>query len=116
MIRRAEEKVVIEKSDHMGGEGKLIIRNLLNDPSEMYDKGRVFCHTSLEPGSSIGYHTHHDESETYYIYSGIAEYNDNGTLVELRTGDVAFTASGEGHGIKNIGNEPLELIALIIYK
>ena len=30
-------------------------------------------------------------------------------------GDVTFTASGEGHGIKNTGSEKLVLMALIIY-
>jgi mannose-6-phosphate isomerase-like protein (cupin superfamily) len=89
---------------------------LLNDEEEMYRKGRVFEHTTIQPGCSIGYHVHTNESETYYILSGMAEFNDNGMSDTVQTGDVTFTPSGQGHGIKNIGKEPLELVALILYK
>jgi mannose-6-phosphate isomerase-like protein (cupin superfamily) len=81
----------------------------------MHHKGRVFAHTTLQPGCSIGYHIHSGESETYYIYSGIGEFNDNGTLKTVYAGDVTMTPAEHGHGIKNIGDEHLELIALILY-
>ena len=67
------------------------------------------------PGSAIGYHIHNGESETYYILSGTAKYNDNGVIKTVTAGDVTFTGSGEGHGIEAIGNEPVEMIALILY-
>lgn len=58
---------------------------------------------------------HHGESETYYILQGKALLNDNGKEeVILNTGDVSYTASGEGHSIENIGEEPLRFVALII--
>jgi mannose-6-phosphate isomerase-like protein (cupin superfamily) len=115
MIRKSKEKDVLQKENHLGGSGRLTIRNLLNGDGEMYGKGRAFCHTTLEPGSSIGYHMHNGESETYYIVSGSGEYNDNGTIVPVYTGDVAHTPPGEGHGLHNTGTEPLEFIALILY-
>ena len=116
MIRRSDERVVETKRELFEGEGNVTIRSLLNNPEEMYDKGRVFAHSTLQPGCSIGFHIHENESETYYIYSGEAEFNDNGTIKTVSSGDVTFTGAGEGHGIKNIGNEELEFIALIIYK
>lgn len=116
MIRRSEDKKVEVHQNKFGGDGHITVKNLLNTPEEMYKKGRAFAHTTLLPGCSIGYHVHNDESETYYIYSGEAEFNDNGTIKKIGTGDVAFTPSGSGHGIKNIGTEPLEIIALILYK
>ena len=42
--------------------------------------------------------------------------NDNGTITQVEAGDVTFTPSGTGHGITNTGDEPLELIALILYE
>ena len=33
----------------------------------------------------------------------------------VEAGDVTFTPAGCGHGIKCVGGEPLELIALILY-
>ena len=116
MIRRTNEKIVEFKEKPFNGEGGVTVRSLLNNSEEMYGKGRVFAHSTLQPGNSIGYHLHKDESEIYYIYSGMAEFNDNGTSTTVSAGDVTFTGAGEGHGLKNIGADPLEFIALILYK
>ena len=67
------------------------------------------------PGSEIGFHIHNGDSETYYILSGRGRYNDNGTIVEVGAGDVTYCAPGEGHGLACIGEEPVEMIALILY-
>jgi mannose-6-phosphate isomerase-like protein (cupin superfamily) len=116
MIRKKDQRKVEFKEHLFQGQGGATVRSLLNSPEEMYGKGRVFAHTTLQPGCSIGFHLHQDESETYYIYAGKAEFNDNGVLSVVTAGDVTFTGAGEGHGIKNIGSEPLEFIALILYK
>ncbi len=116
MIRKNDEKVVSIKEKLFDGEGQVTMRSLLNGAEEMYGKGRVFGHSTLQPGCSIGYHVHHDESETYYFLSGLGEFNDNGNKVVVQGGDVTCTGAGEGHGIKNIGNEPLEFITLILFK
>lgn len=116
MIRKKEERITEEKHQHLGGKGTLSICHILNGCEELYDKGRVFCHTTLEPGASIGYHEHHGEFEAYYILNGTAKLSDNGTDVILHAGDVAYTPDGEGHGIENIGEDKLDIIALIIYK
>ncbi len=116
MIRRSKERIVEYKEKLFQGNGGVTVRSLLDNPDEMYGKGRVFAHSTLQPGCSIGYHIHSNESETYYIYSGTAEFNDNGSVLTLNAGDIAFTGAGEGHGIKNIGTDPLEFIALILYR
>lgn len=116
MIRKSNERVVEYRERPCQGEGGITVRNLLNGPEEMYDKGRAFAHNTLEPGCSIGYHVHHNEAEAYYIYSGTGEFNDNGKITTVTAGDVTYTGAGEGHGLKNIGDEPLEFIALILYK
>ncbi len=115
MIRRSSEKITETFERKFDGDGAITVRSLLNNPEEMSQKGRVFAHTSLNPGCSIGYHVHNGESETYYIVSGSGEFNDNGAVAPILTGDVTYTPSGEGHGIKNTGSVPLEIIALILY-
>ena len=115
MVRKCNEKVYDRKPAPFNGNGEILVRNLLNGEDEMYKTGRVFAHTTVYPGSAIGYHVHQDESETYYILSGTGRYNDNGQEVIVSAGDVTFTGSGEGHGIEAIGNEPVEMIALILY-
>lgn len=116
MVRKKEELLSERKPSPFAGKGEITVRNMLNGPEEMYQKGRVFAHTTVYPGSGLGYHIHQNESETYYILSGRGLFNDNGTVVEVFPGDVTFTGAGEGHSIEAIGNEPIEMIALILYK
>ncbi len=43
--------------------------------------------------------------------------NDNGEMKGIKAGDVMLTPGGEKHSIENIGNEPLEFLAVImLYK
>ena len=115
MIRRKEEIRRTRKPAPFQGRGDITVRELLEGPGELYQKGRVFAHTTVYPGSAIGYHIHENESETYYILSEKAKLNHNGKEVLLGPGDVAFTGDGEGHGIEAVGKEPVEMIALILY-
>ena len=52
----------------------------------------------LENGPEIAYHL---------------EFNDNGTAVAVGPGDSTVTRSGECHSIRNTGDTPLELLAVI---
>lgn len=96
-----------------GGKGYLIKKNILGG-KELDGKCKLYAQMSLAVNSSIGYHEHHGESETYYILSGEGNYNDNGAIREVKAGDVTFTASGCGHGLENTGDEDLVFMALII--
>ena len=115
MIRRREERA-LDVKQMFGGQGQAKMFRILEGADEMYGKGRVFNHLFLEPGCEIGWHVHHGDGETYYILKGQGEYSDNGTVTTLGPGDVAFVDDGEGHSLKNVGQEPLEAIALILYK
>ena len=81
---------------------------------QMYGHCRLFSHIVLDPGCSIGYHTHTNETEFYYILKGEALFSDNGREVLLHAGDVAATGYGEGHSLENQTDEPVELMALIV--
>ena len=116
MIRKSEEKVVVRKPAPFNGTGEITVRDLLKGDAEMSHKGRVFGHTTVYPGSAIGYHIHTGDSETYYILSGTARYNDNGVITTVSAGDVTYTPPGQGHGIECVGDEPVEMIALILYE
>lgn len=116
MVRRKESVSAETKPSPFGGNGEITVRSLLEGPEELYNKGRVFAHTTVYPGAGLGYHVHEKESETYYILSGKGRFNDNGTIVEVEAGDVAFTGAGQGHSIEAVGDTPVEMIALIIYQ
>ena len=96
-------------------EGKgLIQMKDLTDAAGLYNHGRLFAHVTVNPGCSVGDHPHDHETEFYYILSGEGVFNDNGTEVVLRPGDIAATGYGEVHGIENRSDQPLEMIALIV--
>ena len=75
---------------------------------------RLFSLIQVKPGEEVEYHMHSGESETFFILSGQGIYNDNGNKVDVVPGMVTFTPSGEGHSIKNTGDEMLVFIALIL--
>lgn len=104
MITRYEDRQIEHKDNFKGGEGYLVNRVIL--PADgMYGKGRIFNTVTLEKNCEIGWHVH----------DGDGEYNDNGTVTTVRAGDVCFTDSGEGHSMKNLRDEPLVLVALVLY-
>ena len=105
-------KTVIKENAN-GGKGQVVIKHIL-DEKELNGKCKMFAEVTIAPGCSLGYHEHHNESETYYIIKGEGEYSDNGELRRVTVGDRTFTPDGCGHGISNTGNEDLVFMALII--
>ena len=117
MIRRSNERVVEKPQRKFGAPGFITVRNLINDPAELNGNGRVFAHTTVLPGNGIGFHVHVGDGEIYYVVSGKGEYNDNNeTAAVVEAGDVTFCPPGQGHGVLCLGDEPLELITLILYE
>ena len=97
----------------MGGRGWLLLDKMslaVNMPGVI----KTFAKATLTPGSEVGYHIHSTDSEAYYILSGVGEYTEGGKTYLVSAGDVSYTPMGEGHGIKNVGKENLEFIALIL--
>lgn len=117
MIRRANEAAVAHNTNMRGGDGTVTVTSLLDkDKDEFYGKGRLFSRMTLPAGSSIGRHTHEGEMECFYVLTGEGLFDDNGVEKPVSRGDVLYTGSGEAHSIRNTGSEPLELMALILFK
>lgn len=116
MIRRKTDCTGQVFEHRFDGDGYITVENLIGSNDDLNNKGRAFTHTTLLPGHSIGFHTHTDESEIYYILKGKALFNDNGTETEVSAGDITFTFSGSGHAIRNISeDETLEFVGLILF-
>lgn len=111
-ITKASDREVTVNPNKAGGVGHVDIEHLIAE-NQKNDKTKMFARVIIPAGSSLGYHEHHGESETYYILSGEGQYNDNGKVVTVSAGDVTFTPDGCGHGMENNGNEDLIFIALI---
>lgn len=112
LIRDEERSPQVERENFRGGEGKIYISYFVNE--ERSEPGALrIMRITIPPGSSIGYHQHVGEEEVYFILKGKGELNDNGKISEVKPGDMVLTRSGFYHGIKNIGDEPLELFAMV---
>lgn len=84
------DRAVEHAEQKAGGEGVTRIERLI-DGKALGDHCRLFARVTLEPHSSIGYHEHHGESETYYILSGQGRYDDNGVPGSGRPGAMLRT-------------------------
>jgi mannose-6-phosphate isomerase-like protein (cupin superfamily) len=103
-----------EVKEHMrDGEGNIALRHLLSP--EQVPGGRLFSELTLVPGSSIGEHTHTGETEYYYILEGTGEVDEGTGPIAIAAGDLVVTGNGESHSIRNNGDTPLRLIALILF-
>lgn len=112
MYKEIKQLTTETKLNNQGKE-KMLMTNLadfdVSDP-----RIRLFSMVQVKPGEEVEYHMHIGESETYFILSGKGIYNDNGNKVDVVPGMVTLTPSGEGHSIKNTGDEMLVFIALIL--
>ncbi len=113
MVTRESERTPIKEIAAEQGSGLLILDKLFKAP-DAPDKVRMFAKATLAPDAEVGYHKHVGESEAYYILSGTGEYNDDGKLYTVKPGDITYTPDGHSHGIKNIGTDNLDFIALIV--
>lgn len=115
MLRKNENMKTETKTNMREGTGDIYMRHLL-EAEEMDGKGRLFAHMTLPPGTSIGYHQHTGEKETYYILKGTGEWNHNGETLPFAPGDLMLTPKDGTHSITNTGSDPVEFIALILYE
>ena len=114
MIKKAAEFQTEYRENMRGGNGTVELTNFVT-PADMNDKGRLFANITLQPGCSIGYHVHENDTELFYLIKGDVLYNDNGTEHVLTAGDVMICPAGTGHSIANHGTETAEVCAVIVY-
>ena len=76
------------------------------------DMGKILRLT-LQPGSSIGLHTHTGNCEIIHVLSGSGVCHDDGTDVPLTAGMTHYCPEGHTHGIDNTGAEPLVLLGIL---
>ena len=104
----------IIETNPCGGKGDMKLEKILS-MEQMKDKCGLFARVTLPPGSVLGYHEHHGNSEAYFILEGEGVYDDNGVKRTVKAGDTTWTSDGSGHGLSNEnGSCDLVFVALII--
>jgi len=105
----------VEIREHArGGEGKLAVHHFL-EKEQLAPHSRLLCKIVMEPGNSMGFHTHHDEGEFFYILKGVARIiEDDDVEIILYPGDTYYTPAERSHSIEVAGDETVEYIALVL--
>lgn len=82
--------------------------------ARMYtDAHNRIMRSRLEPGASIGLHTHEGNSEAVYILSGSGKALYDGGEERLHPGDCHYCPEGHAHSIVNDGTEDLVFFAVV---
>ena len=113
MLRRREEMVKEIRENMRGGRGKVEILHIFKK-EELTGKTRLFAKLRLEPGCSIGYHSHENEEEVFYVIQGSGRAAEDDTEYDVACGDAILVGGGGGHTIRNTADEPLEILAVIL--
>lgn len=90
----------------LGGEGTLHAQMRVDELGKIL-KG------VLDPGSSIGYHSHETSSEIIYILSGAGKVKYDNGEEPLKTGDCHYCPKGHVHSLINNSDSPLEFFAVV---
>ena len=70
----------------------------------------------LEPGSSIGMHTHEGSSETMFFLSGEGKAIVDDIEEILKPGSCSYCEEGHSHSVINTGKKKLEFYAVVSLK
>ena len=94
--------------DHFnGGEGRLIAK-IFTDGTNKILQGM------LEPGSTVGLHTHTGTSEIVFVLSGEGKmYLGDGGVETLLPGDCHYCPEGTGHSFHNESDRDLTFWAVV---
>ena len=98
-----EEQVI---PGFLGGEGTFRTRMRVDE------LGKIL-HGVLEPGSTIGLHTHETSSEIIYILAGTGRVLYDGGDEPLSAGSCHYCPKGHAHSLINDGGELLEFFAVV---
>jgi mannose-6-phosphate isomerase-like protein (cupin superfamily) len=112
MIKNVHDVIPEIAEGVRGGNGSVTAHKLLDlfPGSAIKSVGIV----RLEPGASVGEHSHQDEEDFYYCISGVGVVVDNGCEHPFTPGTLQITRSGESQAIRNTGETELVFLGALI--
>lgn len=96
-----------QRIPHFKGGEKEFNARMYFDGTNRIMKGR------LEPGASIGLHTHDTSSEIMFITKGSGSVIYDGERISLTAGDVHYCPKGHEHTLINDSQSDLEFSAVV---
>ena len=113
MLKRHSEMAREIRENMRGGDGKVEILHIFKK-EELTGRTRLFARLRLEKNCSIGYHSHENEEEVFYIIGGSGKATEDDREYEVGAGDAMLVGGGSGHTIRNDSDTPLEILAVIL--
>lgn len=113
MIKRQRDMRVEMRDRIRGGTGTIRAVSLL-EQGECFGKVNLCALLTIEAGQSIGLHAHGPDAEIYYLLSGRLAATDNGADAWLEAGDAMITGDGGTHSVRNDGDQPAVLMAVVL--
>lgn len=112
MITNVHEIVPEVAENVRGGTGTAYAHKLLDlfPGSAIKSVGLV----RLEPGASVGAHSHNGDEDFYYCISGTGIVVDNGVEHPFTPGTLQITRDGETQAIRNTGETELVFLGALI--
>jgi mannose-6-phosphate isomerase-like protein (cupin superfamily) len=114
MLYHRNELRTEQREKPRGGSGIVSYLHLAEDKGKTHGNIEMLAEMTLPPGASVGSHAHTENMEIYVILDGKGTVDDNGTEKPVSKGDVVITGNGDTHGIRNSGDVPLVLYAVIV--
>lgn len=114
MVKK-ESDLRVQRVDNLrNGKETAIIHHII-EGDKLKGKCKMFSKIVLPKGASIGLHEHKEDFEVYYILEGKGLVDEGDKTIIVNKGDSVYTADGKKHSIENIGQEDLEMIAVVVY-
>lgn len=107
------DKVIPEVAEGVrGGHGSVTAHKLLDlfPGSAIKSVGLV----RLEPGATVGDHSHQGDEDFYFCISGTGIVVDNGVEHPFTPGTFQITRSGESQAIRNTGETELVFLGALV--
>lgn len=92
-----------------GGAGETFIKRMATG-NQLFSDLDSFEYVRIPPGSHSGLHVHTRTEELFYVLSGRAALTLDDEVVEFGSGDLMLMSLNGRHGVRTIGDEPLEML------
>lgn len=111
MVRKTDKKMIIENPH--GGMGSITVYKILTSEDTLGNVS-LFAKVIINPQTTIGYHQHIGEAETYYVLKGQGFFiNNQKERIPVKPGDVCSIEVGQSHGMENLSDHEMEIMALV---
>lgn len=83
-------------------------------PAEFECPLRSLYYILLPAGGTFGHHRHGDENEVYILLEGEGEYEQDGDIRPVKTGDIMLCPPFSAHALTNTGSSDMRLVVFAV--